>query len=164
MPAAKKNVLQRLRTIVKKLALGLTVDQACASVGVSDQWFYDHTKPGSAHSGFRAKAEAAMIEVRMRLVQRIEKDAYKDGDYSTALKAATWQLERIYRRQYGDERRGLTLNAQQNNYTLSEQKAKEIDERAGRLTEKLALKFGNGDGNGDTKASNEKKDAGSSLN
>ena len=100
----------------------------------------------------------------MRLVQRIEKDAYKDGDYSTELKAATWQLERIYRRQYGDERRGLTLNAQQNNYTLSEQKAKEIDERAERLTEKLALKFGNGDGNGDTKASNEKKDAGSSLN
>jgi len=100
----------------------------------------------------------------MRLVQRIEKDAYKDGDYSTALKAATWQLERIYRRQYGDERMGLTLNAQQNNYTLSEQKAKEIDERAERLTEKLALKFGNGDGNGDTKASNEKKDAGSSLN
>jgi hypothetical protein len=91
VPAAKKNVLQRLRTIVKKLALGLTVDQACASVGVSDQWFYDHTKPGSAHSGFRAKAEAAMIEVRMRLVQRIEKDA--SGRGSSRLLRAIGQVD-----------------------------------------------------------------------
>ena len=132
MPAAKKRKLQRLRTIVRKLASGLTVQQACACVGVCTEWFYEHTRPGSAHSDLRAKAEAAMIESRLRILRQAEKQA----DWKTRVNVAIWQLEKIYRRQYGEDK-NVVVFAEQNNYTISDERAKEIDARA----EKLALEL-----------------------
>jgi len=132
MPAAKKGKLQRLRTIVRKLASGLTVQQACACVGVCTEWFYEHTRPGSAHSDLRAKAEAAMIESRLRILRQAEKQA----DWKTRVNVAIWQLEKIYRRQYGEDK-NVVVFAEQNNYTISDERAKEIDARA----EKLALEL-----------------------
>jgi hypothetical protein len=133
--------LKRLNQIVRRLALGMTVQQAAASVGVSDEWYFRHTRAGSEYADLRAKAEAAMIQGRMRIIQQIEKNGKDD---KVRLAAATWQLEKIHRKQFGDDR-NVTVYSQ-HNYALSEEKARAIKERESRLL--LELNGGdNGNGN-----------------
>src|SRR5260370_5811559 len=150
MPAAKRHKLQKLQTIVRKLALGLTVEQACARVGVSHDWFHMHTRPGTPHAALRDKAEAAMIEARLRAIDKIGKAASKDGDHKTALNAETWRLEKIYRRQYGQDERNLYIGAQQINYAPSEEKMRDVEARRQASLERLKAQgiIGNGDQNG----------------
>ena len=148
MPAAKKNKLLKLHTIVRKLALGMTVQQACARVGVSDEWFFSHTRAGSPHANLRAKAEAAMIEGRLRIIRKCEREA---PDWKTRLAAATWLLERIQRRQYGQDDRNVYINAQQINYAPSEEKVREIEAR--RQASLARLEAGGIIGNGGTNGS-----------
>jgi hypothetical protein len=149
MPAAKRHKLQKLQTIVRKLALGLTVEQACARVGVSHDWFHMHTRPGTPHAAIRDKAEAAMISARLRAIDKIGKAAFRDGDYKTALNAETWRLEKIYRRQYGQDERNLYINAQQINYAPSEEKVREIEARRQASLARLEAQgiIGNGETN-----------------
>jgi hypothetical protein len=67
-----------------------------------------HTRAGTEHEYLRDKAEAAMIEGRLRIIRKIEKDSRDD---KTRLAAATWLLEKIYRRQYGeDQQRNLYIS------------------------------------------------------
>src|SRR6266446_8927767 len=127
MPAAKRHKLQKLQTIVRKLSEGLTVQQACATVGCSDEWFFGHTRAGHEYEYLRDAAEAAMISARLRAIDKIGKAAFKDGDYKTALNAETWRLENIYKRQYGRDERNLYIGAQQINYAPSEEKVREIE-------------------------------------
>src|ERR1700730_1902233 len=148
MPAAKKNKLLKLHTIVRKLALGLTVEQACARVGVSHDWFYSHTRAGSEHEQLRDAGEAAMIEARLRAIDAIGKQARKSGDLKTALNAEIWRLEKIYRRQYGQDDTKLYIGAQQINYAPSEEKVREIEAR--RQASLARLEAGGIIGNGDT--------------
>jgi hypothetical protein len=126
MPAAKRHKLQKLNTIVHNLALGLTVAQSCARVGVCQDWFYDHTKPGSEHEHLRDAAEAAMIEARLKAIDAIGKEARKTGDLKTALNAELWRLEKIYRRQYGTDDRNA-VGVQNNTFLISFEQAKEIE-------------------------------------
>jgi len=137
MPAAKKNKLLKLRTIVRKLALGLTVQQACATVGVSDEWFFGHTRAGTEHEYLRDKAEAAMIEGRLRTIRQIERTSKDD---KTRLNAATWQLERIQRRQYGQDAT-LQLNQQINNNTLNLMDGQTLEESRRILDATKALPY-----------------------
>ena len=152
MPAAKKHKLLKLHAIVRKLALGMTVEQSCARVGVSHDWFYEHTRPGTEHAYLREKAEAAMIEGRLRIIRKCEKEA---PDWKTRLAAATWLLEKVYRRQYGEESK-TTFYAQQTNYVLSEEKAREIEARRqaslARLEAQGIIGNGNTNGSGDNQA------------
>ncbi len=148
MPAAKRNPLLKLQTIVRKLALGLTVRQACAYVGVSDEWFYDHTRPGREHEHLRDDAEAAMISARLRAIDKIGKAAFKDGDYKTALNAETWRLENIYKRQYGRDERNLYIGAQQINYAPSEEKVREIEAQYQASLQRLKARETNDSENG----------------
>ena len=135
--------LKWLNQIVRKLALGMTVQQAAASVGLSDEWYFKWTREGSEYADLRAKGEAAMIEGRLRTIRQIEKHGKDD---KVRLTAATWQLERIHRKQYGDDK-NVTVYSQHNNYAISEEKARAIKEREARLL--LELNEGNGDnGNG----------------
>jgi len=149
MPAIKRHKLRRLNTIVRNLALGLSVEQACARVGVSSDWYHGHTRAGTEHEYIRDKAEAAMISARLRAIDRIGKAAFKDGDYKTALNAEVWRLEKIYRRQYGEESK-TTFYAQQTNYVLSEEKAREIEARRQASLVRLEAQgiIGNGEING----------------
>lgn len=130
MAARKRNPLQKLKGIVRLLAQGLTVKQAAAVYGCSDEWFFCHTRAGHKYESLRDKAEGAMAWARLREIDKIEKAAFKDGDYKTALNAATWKLEKlaIYRRQFGaDEQRNTFIGAQQINYTPSEERRREIE-------------------------------------
>jgi hypothetical protein len=145
MPAAKKHKLIKLHAIVRKLSFGLSVEQACARVGVSHDWFYLHTKPGSEHEQLRAKAEAAMIEGRLRIIRKCEREA---PDWKTRLAAATWQLERIQRRQYGQDDRNIYIGAQQINYAPSEEKRREIDAQYQASLQRLKARETNGSENG----------------
>src|SRR5258707_1940742 len=156
MPAKKRNKLLKLHTIVRKLAFGLTVEQACARVGVSQDWLHAHRKPGSEHEQIRDKAEAGMIEARLRAIDKIGKNAARDGDHKTALNAEIWRLEKIYRRQYGQDDRNLYIGAQQINYAPSEEKVREIEARRRASLVRLEAQgiIGNGgtNGSGDDRA------------
>jgi hypothetical protein len=158
MPAAKKHVLQRLNKIVRKLALGLTIEQACAYCHVSHDWYHRHTKPGSKYGQLREAAQAAMISARLRAIDKIGKAAERDGDHKTALNAEIWRLEKIYRRQYGQDDTKLYIGAQQINYAPSEEKVREIEARRQASLARLEAGgiIGNGnaptDGQGDERA------------
>src|SRR5258707_1999658 len=149
MPAPKRHKLQKLQTIVRKLALGLTVEQATAHAGVSHDWYYEHTKPGTEYEHIRDAAEAAMIGARLRAIDKIGKAAFKAGDHKTALNAELWRLEKIYRRQYGQDERNLYINAQQINYAPSEEKVREIEARRQASLARLEAQgiIGNGETN-----------------
>jgi hypothetical protein len=56
-----------------------------------------------------------------------------------------WELEKVYRRQYGEDK-NVMVYAEQNNYTISEEKAREIDARVERLRAELNGRGTNGDG------------------
>ncbi len=104
----------------------MTVAQSCARVGVCQDWFYDHTSPGREHEYLRDAAEAAMIEARLKAIDKIGKAAYKAGDHKTALNAEIWRLEKIYRRQYGADDRNA-VGVQNNTFVISYEKAREIE-------------------------------------
>ena len=148
MPAIKRHKLRRLNTIVRNLALGLSVEQACARVGVSSDWYHGHTRAGTEHEYIRDKAEAAMISARLRAIDRIGKAAFKDGDYKTALNAEIWRLEKIYRRQYGQDDRNVYIGAQQINYAPSEEKRREIDAQYQASLQRLKARETNANENG----------------
>jgi len=65
------------------------------------------------------------------------------------LNAEVWRLEKIYRRQYGEESK-TTFYAQQTNYVLSEEKAREIEARRQASLVRLEAQgiIGNGEING----------------
>src|SRR5258705_10846775 len=94
--------------------------------GFSHDWFHMHTRPGTPHAAIRDKAEAAMISARLKAIDKIGKAAFKDGDYKTALNAEIWRLEKIYRRQYGQDERNM-LGVQNNTFVITYEKAKEIE-------------------------------------
>src|SRR5258708_38805150 len=98
MPAPKRHKLQKLQLIVRKLALGLTVEQSCAHAGVSHDWYYEDTKPGTEHEQLRDAAEAAMIEARLKAIEKIGKAAFRAACHKTARNAGLWRLRKTYRR------------------------------------------------------------------
>jgi hypothetical protein len=148
MPAAKKDKVEKLKTIVRGIALGLTVEQSCALVQVSHDWFTQHTKPGSEHEQLRDAAQAAMIQARLKAIDKIGKDAHRTGDYKTALNAEIWRLEKIYRRQYGPDERGA-LGIQNNTFVISYEQAKEIEAMRTDLLPGVQARLGLSQTNGD---------------
>jgi len=147
MPAAKRHKLQKLQTIVRKLSEGLTVKQACATVGCSDEWFFGHTRAGHEYEYLRDAAEAAMISARLKAIDKIGKAAFKDGDYKTALNAEIWRLEKIYRRQYGQDERNM-LGVQNNTFVITYEKAKEIETMRQELLPDVQARLGLSQPNG----------------
>jgi hypothetical protein len=150
MSAKKRNPLQKLQGIVRLLAQGLTVKQACAVYSCSDEWFFGHTRAGHEYEYLRDEAEAAMVSARLRDIDKIGKDAHKAGDYKTALNAAVWKLEKlqIYRKQFGaDEQRNIYIGAQQINYTPSEEKKRELEAQYQASTRRLRARETNGNEN-----------------
>jgi len=123
---AERHPLKKLRAIIRDLADGMTVKQATARAGCSDEWYFKHTRAGSKYEYLRDAGEAAMIRGRLKIIKKIEKDSRDD---KTRLAAATWLLEKVYRRQYGQDDRNLNIHAQQNNYILTEERAREIEAR-----------------------------------
>jgi hypothetical protein len=121
MAARKRNPLQKLKGIVRLLAQGLTVKQACSVYSCSDEWFFGHTRAGHEYEYLRDEAEAAMVSARLRAIDKIGKDAHKAGDYKTALNAATWKLEKLsmYRKQFGVDA-AVQLNQQFNTLNLTD--------------------------------------------
>ncbi len=71
------------------------------------------------------------------MLSRIEACDFKKGDW----KRFQWFLQCKFPAQFG-EQAALQIFAQQNNYQISEERAKELDARAQRLTMELN---GNGD-------------------
>ena len=140
MAAVKRHRLQKLNTIVKKLALGLTMDQATASVGCCSEWFYSYTRKGKEYEHLRDAAEAAMISARLKAIDAIGKEARKSGDLKTALNAEIWRLEKIYRRQYGNEPN--VLGVQNNTFVISYEKAKEIEAMRQELLPDIQARLG----------------------
>jgi hypothetical protein len=89
-----------------------------------------------------------MIEARLRAIDKIGKAAFKDGDHKTALNAEIWRLEKIYRRQYGQDDTKLYIGAQQINYAPSEEKRREIDAQYQASLQRLKARETNGSENG----------------
>jgi len=88
-----------------------------------------------------------MIEGRLRIIRKCEREA---PDWKTRLAAATWPLERIQRRQYGQDAGNLYIGAQQINYAPSEEKVREIEARRQASLARLEAQgiIGNEDTNG----------------
>jgi hypothetical protein len=123
---------RKLRQVVAGISRGLTIEQSCARAGISADTYHEATKPGTRYAHLRAQAEAGRIEGWMRMLRKIAKGAYTSGDFGTALKAVTWQLEKCYKRQFGEDK-GVTIHAQQHNWSLPEERAREIHDREARL-------------------------------
>jgi hypothetical protein len=140
-----KQLPKRLRQIVADIADGLTVEQACAGAGISPDTYWAATKPGSRYACLRAKAEAGRIKYFLKQMRRAGKNDWR---------CWAWELEKVYRRQYGEDK-NVMVYAEQNNYTISEEKAREIDARVERIRKELengngnsALEAGDHNGNG----------------
>src|SRR6266446_2044974 len=109
------------------IAKGLTIAQACAAAGLQERhWLrYAHRVVG------RARAESAVILENIGVIEEVRDD--KQTKPEVRLKAAALMLERIYRRQYGQDDRQIIVHAEQTNYSIDAQEAKAIDARAARL-------------------------------
>ena len=85
-----------------------------------------------------------MISARLRAIDKIGKAAFEGGDYKTALNAATWKLEKlaIYRRQFGNDDRSVSLGIQNNTFTITFEKAKEIEAMRTQLLPKVDARLG----------------------
>jgi hypothetical protein len=148
MPAAKPDKPGKLKTIVRALALGLTVEQATSLVGCSHDWFTESTAPGTGYEHMRRAAEAAMIQARLKAIDEIGKAARKTGDHKTALNAEIWRLEKIYRRQYGQDERNA-VGVQNNTFLISFEQAKEIEAMRTDLLPGVQARLGLSQTNGD---------------
>jgi hypothetical protein len=114
----------RIKAILRDLALGLTREQACAANGCSLDAFQAWEKRPE-FADLRAKAQAARIKYLLKA---------KDQAIRQKLdwKGIAWDLEKAFRSQFGDLAK-LTIHASQHNWTLPEEKAREIHDREARL-------------------------------
>jgi uncharacterized protein YfiM (DUF2279 family) len=118
---------ERLEAILADIANGLTKEQACACNGVSATSFREWERRAE-FPDLRAKAQG----LRIKALLAKQEAAAQAGD-QWSWKHYTWSLEKIYRSQYGDS--AALVLYEQNNYQLSEERAREIDARVERLLE-----------------------------
>ena len=113
--------------ICEYLAKGLSEDRAAAVARVS----LSTLKEWKKEDWFKEMLARAEGEFILGCLAKAEKD-YKHPQRHT------WPLEHIrrYRDEYGDPAK-LTIHAQQHNWTLPEEKAREIHDREARLTLEL---------------------------
>ena len=114
---------ERIEAILADIANGLTKEQACACNGVSATSFREWERRAE-FPDLRARAQGLRIKA---LLAKLEAAAEAG---SSAWKSYAWELEKIYRSQFGDL--AVTI-FEQNNYQLSEEKARAIDARVRRL-------------------------------
>lgn len=119
---------ERLQAILDDIARGLTIEQACACNGCSHDSFQNWLKKPE-NLVLRAQSEAARIKDMM---QRIEQCGYGNGDW----KRFQWFLQCKFPAQFGDQSH-LQIFAQQNNYQITDDKAREIDVRIVESTKRL---------------------------
>ena len=118
---------ERIEAILADIANGLTKEQACACNGVSATSFREWERRAE-FPDLRAKAQG----LRIKALLAKQEAAAQAGD-QWRWKHYTWSLEKIYRNQYGDS--AALVLYEQNNYQLSEERAREIDARVQRLLE-----------------------------
>jgi hypothetical protein len=111
-----------LERIVEDIAAGLTDEQACAANGVSVRQLYEWQKKPEFPQ-LRARKEAARIK---DMQARIEACDSGSGDW----KRFQWFLKCKFPNQFGDQ---PLVALTQNNYQISEERAREIDARVKRL-------------------------------
>jgi len=113
-----------LEAILADMALGLTEEEACALSGIDDATFY-RWKQRPEFRNLRARAAAVRIKERLA-----KKDAAAAAGNS-CWKSYAWDLEKVYRNRFGEDK--LTLNAQQNNFMITREEAREIDAQVERI-------------------------------
>jgi hypothetical protein len=118
---------ERIEAIMADIANGLTKEQACACNGVSLSAFNGWEKLPE-FGDLRAKAQGLRIKALLA-----KQEAAAQAGEQWCWKHYTWSLEKIYRNQYGDS--AALVLYEQNNYQLSEERAREIDARVQRLLE-----------------------------
>ena len=114
---------ERIQGILESIARGLTEEQACAVHDVSDRQWREWKSNDAVSSVAFARAKGEFIQQRLAM-----KDACdaKGGDW----KRFIFELKCSpgLREQFADvDKQPLVLNAQQNNYTVSVERAAEID-------------------------------------
>ena len=114
---------ERIEAILADIANGLTKEQACACNGVSATSFRKWEQ-SAEFPDLRARAQGLRIKA---LLAKLEAAAEAGN---SAWKSYAWELEKIYRNQFGDL--ALTI-FEQNNYQLSDEKARAIEVRVKRL-------------------------------
>lgn len=122
-PRLTKTTPERIEAILADIANGLTKEQACACNGVSATSFRKWEERPE-FPDLRARAQGLRIKA---LLAKLEAAA-ESGN--SAWKSYAWELEKIYRQQFGDT---CVTIFEQNNYQLSEEKARAIDARVRRL-------------------------------
>lgn len=127
-PKGKRNRLtkatpERIEAILADIANGLTKEQACACNGVSATSFRKWEQRAE-FPDLRARAQGLRIKA---LLAKLEAAAEAG---KSAWKSYAWELKKIYRNQFGDQ--ALTI-FEQNNYQLSDEKARAIEARVQRL-------------------------------
>jgi hypothetical protein len=114
---------ERIEAILADIANGLTKEQACACNGVSATSFRKWEERPE-FPDLRARAQGLRIKARLAKLEA----AAESGN--SAWKSYAWELEKIYRHQFGDT--SVTI-CEQNNYQLSEERARAIEVRVQRL-------------------------------
>jgi hypothetical protein len=123
-PRLTKTTPERIEAILADIANGLTKEQACACNGVSATSFRKWEERPE-FPDLRARAQGLRIKA---LLAKLE--AAAESGNST-WKSWAWEVEKLYRTQFGDE----IMFAQQNNFYLDEQKSRELSDKARRLLE-----------------------------
>jgi hypothetical protein len=111
-----------LERILEDIAAGLTDEQACAANGLGVRQLYEWQKRPEFQD-LRARKEAARIK---DMQARIEACDSGSGDW----KRFQWFLKCKFPQQFGDQ---PLVALTQNNYQISEERAREIDARVKRL-------------------------------
>ncbi len=119
--------LTKTQMVLEDLAQGMTIAQACAKNRIQERHFLRYAK----YAVGRAAAEALLIQENLNVIKGLRDNAKTKDE--VRLKAAQFFLERIYRRQYGQDDRQVVIHAEQTNYSLDAKTAREIDTRAERL-------------------------------
>ncbi len=113
---------ERMAAILDDIAQGMTEEQACAGHGIHFTTWYDWKK----------KPEYANVRARAQYL-RIKWLMHKQETEPVSWKRWEWQLERIYKTQFGDPAK-IQINQQFNNGNLSFNET-ELEEARQRLDE-----------------------------
>ena len=120
-----KATSERIEAILDDIANGLTKEQACTCNGVSATSFREWERRAE-FPDLRAKAQGLRIKALLA-----KQEAAAQAGEQWLWKHYTWSLEKIYRSQYGDS--SALVFYEQYNYQISEERSRELSERARQL-------------------------------
>jgi hypothetical protein len=131
-----------LATLITNIARGVPISIACAAVGIHRETFYGWLDNRPEFAQALAVEKQKVIMEALTAVKTSQKDAEWRG--------WAWFLERVYRDHFAPPQPGINFAQQNNTFTITFEKANEINERRAKLLPEIGRRLGltNGDTNG----------------